>query len=103
MKHLILKEPILGEEIQFMMMIITTMNNYKKVKKRATIPKTLIKGSNKIACTVENTSKGAQEIKRLLMAGTLLMVILCSTKVRQGFKEESLKGRWQRQSPWIIK
>ena len=44
-----------------MMLIIMKMNNNKKVKKTATIPKTLVNNSN----TVGNSSSEAQGIKRL--------------------------------------
>ena len=52
------------------MLEISVMNYYKKVKKTATIPRTKIINSNKIMCTVENTSKEAQETKLLHMIGT---------------------------------
>ena len=83
-----------------MMLEFSKMVNQKKVKKTDTTPRTIINSSIKIACTVENTSKEAQEIRRLLMTGTPLY--LCTT-IKLGFWEVCQGGKWQTLPPWTIK
>lgn len=104
MRHRILKGPIQGGETMSMMLEISKMNNYKRVKKTATIPRTKIGSSNKIVSTVENIFKEAQEIRRLYIIGTLRYLgPFAMISHRQGSWEVCLRGRWQILPLWIIK